>query len=493
MKQTITNIGDAETKGLSQLKKGAFSTQRLKDTISKARHKGVEITAHFTLNVGNTNPLQLLHQNIEHQSKTSFYWDQPDNQRSFLAGPPLQEIIPETKNHFSELSYRYRECEVSDISKIEQADYPDIPFWLGGLQFDATNSQEPLFHQSKFIIPGWILLNQENGTWLRIYIKITPFDSFKQVSKRLDRKIRKQIDILQAIPVDKPYIGNNYDIKAEPVDTSFEDVNDQKKYWNRAVEHIKNQIAEREIQKLVLARQLRLEINGERSSAEIMEYLRREYPECTNIMIRVDDETNFICSTPEHILTIDNRSFRTESLAGSSSRGNELVADQKNRFDLLSSSKNLHEHRIVRDDILCQLENHIKDITFPKTPSVKQLANVQHLFTPIEGTLINGADAFNLLAQLHPTPAVGGYPRYNINRMIKELEGFDRGWYASPVGWLDENGDAEFVVAIRCGYITSKKALLYAGCGIVRESDQEKEWDETNLKFRPLLHAIRQQ
>ena len=153
----------------------------------------------------------------------------------------------------------------------------------------------------------------------------------------------------------------------------------------------------------------------------------------------------------------------------------------------------MHEHRIVRDDILCQLENYIKDITFPKSPEVKQLTNVQHLFTPIEGTIINGADAFNILAQLHPTPAVGGYPRYNINSMIKDLEGFERGWYASPVGWLDENGDAEFVVAIRCGYISPDHALLYAGCGVVRASDPIDEWEETKLKFRPLLHAIRQQ
>src|SRR5699024_8900148 len=112
------------------------------------------------------------------------------------------------------------------------------------------------------------------------------------------------------------------------------------------------------------------------------------------------------------------------------------------------------------------------------------------LFTPMRGRMCNGYAPFLLLNQLHPTPAVGGYPQHKAFKYIRNIEPFNRGWFAGPVGWMNTDGAGEFSVAIRSGLVGPKTATLYAGCGIVADSDPAKEWEETKLKFLPMLSAL---
>ncbi|MDZ7682556.1 MAG: chorismate-binding protein [Fodinibius sp.] len=123
-------------------------------------------------------------------------------------------------------------------------------------------------------------------------------------------------------------------------------------------------------------------------------------------------------------------------------------------------------------------------------PEVKKLSNVQHLYTPIRVQLKEQVTMLDVIEQLHPTPAVGGYPWGDAAHHIDELEQFDRGWYAGPVGWFNVNGDGEFAVGIRSGLFTKNKAHFFAGCGIVADSDPQSEWEETNLKLKPMLSAL---
>ena len=159
-------------------------------------------------------------------------------------------------------------------------------------------------------------------------------------------------------------------------------------------------------------------------------------------------------------------------------------------YDLLHSNKDIHEQAIVLEAIKERLEPFSKEINHPNSPAIKKLSNVQHLYTPIRATMKDGISRTEVLKNLHPTPAVGGFPRNEAVEFIKKHENFDRGWYAAPVGWINASGNGEFIVGIRSGLITKEKVRFFAGCGIVQDSDPEKEWEETNMKFIPMLSAL---
>ncbi|HLR32116.1 MAG TPA: chorismate-binding protein, partial [Fodinibius sp.] len=131
-----------------------------------------------------------------------------------------------------------------------------------------------------------------------------------------------------------------------------------------------------------------------------------------------------------------------------------------------------------------------KNVYCDHQPRIKKLSNVQHLHTPIRAHLKDDTDILPVIEQLHPTPAVGGYPRKDAMEYIRELEDFERGWYAGPVGWMTPSGSGEFAVAIRSGLLSEDEAHFFAGCGIVADSNPKEEWEETNLKLSPMLSAL---
>ena len=130
------------------------------------------------------------------------------------------------------------------------------------------------------------------------------------------------------------------------------------------------------------------------------------------------------------------------------------------------------------------------ELNIPEKPTVTQLKNLQHLYTPVEATLKPSAHLFNLVQALHPTPALGGTPKEASLAFIREHELLDRGWYGAPIGWLDAQQNGEFAVAIRSGLIQKDEASLFAGCGVVEDSDPEMEYAETKMKFRPMLSIL---
>ncbi len=174
----------------------------------------------------------------------------------------------------------------------------------------------------------------------------------------------------------------------------------------------------------------------------------------------------------------------TQALAGS------IAADLENAGEtLLSSSKDRQEQEMVVRAIASALEPLCQTLDVAETPTPRTLRHVMHLCTPIEGTLAARKHALDLVKALHPTPAVGGTPRERALQWIAECED-NRGWYAAPVGWFDAEGDGHFAVAIRSALFTGSDALVYAGAGIVADSDPALEYQETGLKQRAILDAL---
>jgi isochorismate synthase len=179
------------------------------------------------------------------------------------------------------------------------------------------------------------------------------------------------------------------------------------------------------------------------------------------------------------------------ALAGSFPRGATVGDDQALGAQLLASAKERHEHAVVVRNIRSVLADLCMRIEAPATPTLMKMRNVQHLFTPVTAQLRGNSSVLTLVERLHPTPAVGGWPREVALAFLREHEELDRGWYAAPIGWLDANGDGEFAVALRSALVDGTSATLFAGCGIVADSDPQSEYQETLLKLRPMLNALR--
>jgi menaquinone-specific isochorismate synthase len=259
--------------------------------------------------------------------------------------------------------------------------------------------------------------------------------------------------------------------------------------WHRAVATMAGAVGRGRLDKVVLARRVDLRSPVELDVPNALRRLAASAPESTIYAFRRAGRT-FLGATPERLVRVEGRRFRTAAIAGTIGRGADAAEDEQLARDLLASEKDREEHAIVVHYIRDLLASVAAQITVAPAPSVMRLRFVQHLATEIEGTLPADAGLLALGERLHPTPAVGGDPRDAALAMINEHEGFDRGWYAGPVGWMNGAGDGELCVALRCGVVDHTRAALFAGCGIVADSDPAREWDESRIKLRAVVSAL---
>lgn len=198
----------------------------------------------------------------------------------------------------------------------------------------------------------------------------------------------------------------------------------------------------------------------------------------------------FLGASPERLIQVRQRHLHTEALAGSAPRGDTPATDIQLAQSLRTSPKELHEHRLVADFIGQQLQALGLTPQLAPEPQVLQLTGIQHLQTPIQSPLPPSIHPFEVLASLHPTPAVAGVPRQAACEQIRQWEGFERSLYASPLGWIDGQGNCEFCVGIRSALIQGCEAQLFAGAGIVSGSIPAQEKAEVILKLHALLSAL---
>jgi isochorismate synthase len=201
-------------------------------------------------------------------------------------------------------------------------------------------------------------------------------------------------------------------------------------------------------------------------------------------------ESCFLGATPEQLLRLRDGELHTMSLAGSIRRGETPAADDALGQSLLDSAKDRREQIVVTQAITEALGETCLSVRVAPEPKLLKLGNIQHLCTPITGQLASGYTIFDVIERLHPTPAVGGRPREAALQFIREHEQLDRGWYAGPVGWVNAAGEGEFAVALRSALLRGRTATLFAGCGIVADSDPEREYAESELKLKPMLSAL---
>ncbi|HYX43548.1 MAG TPA: isochorismate synthase [Acidimicrobiales bacterium] len=260
--------------------------------------------------------------------------------------------------------------------------------------------------------------------------------------------------------------------------------------WTTAVTAALERIAAGRLTKVVLAR--RVAVWGDQPFVlrGVVDRLRQAHPSCFTFAAPVAASGAFVGASPELLVRRRGHWVWSRPMAGSAERGGSRAADRRLVSELRSSPKELDEHRQVVEDVRARLEAVCREV-FVKGPHPVELSSVTHLTTTVSGRLQPPApSALALAGLLHPTPAVGGQPRDAALDAISELEGFDRGLYAGPTGWVDRRGDGDWAVALRCAEVDGRRAVLSAGAGIVAGSDPEAEWAETQAKLEPMMRAL---
>jgi len=243
-------------------------------------------------------------------------------------------------------------------------------------------------------------------------------------------------------------------------------------------------------QKIVLARGIELKADQPWQPLTTLNRLRERFSSCFTFSYGGGAAGSFIGATPERLLQIRNGHLLTEAIAGSAPRAATAGEDAKFGSQLLSSEKDQHEHAYVRDSIIRRLANLGIEAKAEDAPRLLPLPNVQHLRTQISAEVGESVHLLDMIADMHPTPAVGGTPREAAVPRIKDLEKIDRGLYAGVIGWFNHLNEGEMVVGLRSALIEGDTAKLYAGAGIVEGSDPEKEMRETEMKLRALPDVL---
>ncbi|MEA2359416.1 MAG: menaquinone-specific isochorismate synthase [Solirubrobacteraceae bacterium] len=260
-------------------------------------------------------------------------------------------------------------------------------------------------------------------------------------------------------------------------------------HYESAVARAVERIRARELDKVVLAREVQVHAPHHHDVAALLGVLREGFPACFTFCAGRGDSA-FVAASPELLVRRDGMRAGTLALAGSTRRSADPAVDDHLGEQLLRSDKDREEQEIVTRRIVRALRPLSVWVTAAEEPVIVRMANIQHLGTPIRAQLARPVSVVELAGLLHPTPAVGGEPFAAAAPLIPALEGLDRGWYAGPVGWTDANEDGEFCVALRCALVSGPVARCYAGVGVVRDSDPTAELAETEVKLQALLPVL---
>ena len=381
---------------------------------------------------------------------------------------------------FRQIRSAARDLFATIDTETAEASLPDAigPRLVGGGSFHPDHaSMAPWtdYPAARFVLPELLYARTTNGSYL-LSMAYGPDAEPQAVEARLDTAARR-LERNDPTPT-----------RTLPTVTAI-DRPTTRSAWTDQVERALSRIQNGTLRKVVLAQALHAELTDRLDPVAVLERLSDRYPDCYRFSIEPTDETAFFGATPERLVSLTGREVRTEALAGSIGRGTSPDEDATLEEALRDSGKDQHEHALVVEAIRDQLAPYAERIDTGEQ-GVRRLASVQHLHTPITADLAADEHILSLVDALHPTPAVGGLPPAEAQSTIREIETFDRGWYAAPVGWFDADGEGTFAVSLRSALTTDRRATLFAGAGIVADSAPDDEWDEVQLKYRPILDAL---
>ncbi|MER0478962.1 isochorismate synthase [Streptomyces sp. Edi2] len=367
---------------------------------------------------------------------------------------------------------------------------PDAPgpILVGGFTFAPQEGKHNDAHSlpdGRMTAPAVQLVDYPSGdTYLTVNLRIEPgtsatqalTDRFTLVDKLINGKFPHGGKVVNRQVVSKTEV---------PLGADFQ------KLVAQAVDEIRNGTFEM----VVTARELQVRLGEDFDLLTAVESLRSSSLGATVFAAHTRNEglkQCFLGATPEYLVRLKGDTVQTLGLAGSTPRGLDPEEDYALERELLANEKLRHENAVVTEMLSRALSDVCHRIEVAKEPTVLKLTNIQHLATHLSGQLASSPPLgiLDLVAKLHPTPALGGYPRHAALNWLGQNEPINRGWFASPVGWVDGHGTGEFAVAIRSALVQGELASLYAGCAIVEGSEPDAEYEETSIKLRTMASAL---
>ncbi len=364
------------------------------------------------------------------------------------------------------------------------------PVLMGGFAFDAEGGRADhwlTFGSAKLMVPRLQLAVVGDTSWITTTLLVGP-DGQPDVDPAVLARLRtRALDVARDSSRGATNTPRGAMNRQGGGAVAFSDAIPATE-WRALITLGVSAIHEKQFEKVVLARAVRARANRGVDLGAVLRHLISAYPDC-HVFGCWRGDAVFVGASPELLVGLAGRDVRASSLAGSVKRGATAEEDIALAAGLLESAKEREEHDVVRRSLCAGLAELCDDVESGGTPSLLTLPQVHHLHTAVRARLRPEHTLLNLVARLHPTPAVGGEPRDAALTFITAHERLDRGWYAAPIGWVGR-GHGEFAVALRSALLRGREAWLFAGCGIMAESTPDGEFAESLLKLRPMELAL---
>ena len=454
---------------------------RCEAAVRRARRSGREVLGGVTVPVASSLDPSAVAFASRRADEPWFCFEQPDRGGAALAALGcVRRLEGAGAGRFDRAAAAWRELAGS-----AEADAPDGPAGaglvaVGAFAFADDGGAAPHwagFEAADLIVPEVALARRGDDVRLTLAVLAAPDDVPEELAARLERRARElradPLPLLDPAPAGRFRIAS----VAPP------------EHYEAAVARAVERIRAGDFEKIVLAREVAVHAPADHDAAAVFGVLRAAFSSCY-VFCAGRGDAAFIAASPELLVRREGLRASTVALAGSTRRSADPAVDDHLGEQLMRSGKDREEQAIVTRRIARALRPHAVWVAAPDEPAIVKVANIQHLATPIRAQLTHPRSAIELAGLLHPTPAVGGEPHAAAAPRIPALEGIDRGWYAGPVGWTDANEDGEFCVALRCALLRGREARLYAGVGVVRDSDPAAELAETEVKLGALLPVL---
>ena len=434
----------------------------------------------LTLDLPQIDPLAALEQ-LQHPEQLHFYWENRSQHTAIVATTPTLQLQVEGPHRFRE-AQRFICTSLVDTITAGDMHLPCAGphFFCSFRFFEDTGCEPPLFPAATVFLPRWqVACHQGQGA----FVANVCVDEETNLD-RLTEDLWQQWQRLRTFPPGPPST-----LRYPPFGLEYPGLQFTQRF-TESVQIILQKIQQSPLQKLVLAHTLEVSPPQPLDLGHALGTLRDRYPNCYVFSVSNGKGQTFIGASPERLIELRDRQLITDALAGSAPRGRTLREDSVLAAQLLESQKDGHEHQVVLDFIRNCLWQLGITPQVPALPHLLQLPNIQHLRTLVTAQVPNHLHILEILAALHPTPAVAGAPQAIAQQQIRHHEPFERHLYAAPLGWVDHAGNGEFTVGIRSALIDGCQARLYAGAGIVAGSDPQRELSEIQLKLHTLLDAL---
>ncbi len=427
-----------------------------------------------------------------------FYLEHPSTSQAVLGLDPLHQFQAQGESRFSQIK-AFCQTTLADIAIYEPDGavlapnlwtetapglgqpciFCSFSFFEQGMAISPAPSREQSgFPVAWAVLPRWQLRQSQNTTTLTLTShRPTTDQAWQELTAEL---LGAWYELQQPLTL----------ITGEPLALNLPNVAPQAATFQTQINHALEEIATGTLEKLVLACAVDIEVARDFQPLVTVDHLRRTYPSCYSFSLSNGLGQTFIGASPERLVTLKAGQLVVDALAGSAPRHEQPELDQHLGQGLSQSRKDLREHQVIVDFLSQALTEFSEEIAYPQQPTLYRLANIQHLQTLIQAWVNANVHILDVVARLHPTPAVAGYPQAQACQLLAAQETWERSLYAAPLGWVNQAGEGEFIVGIRSALLSQNLARVYGGAGIVAGSEPEREWDEILLKLKTLLTTL---